>query len=256
MRKLLPIFCALAVTLLLLPSSTLAGPTSWEQHQDDVAYQDEAQFLLSSGREAAALAAIAREIEPIVAERYGQTVRYYLTSESDPNAYSYYAGRVYVSKGMVDFADNREMLAGVMCHESSHILHHDGLRDKVQSDRVASHAQALSNRFKILHRHGQGIVNFVVHLETFHYSRGQEEDADLTGADICSEAHFNPYGIAWMLEKVNRVYGRRSHKLWFLQDHPTNGSRVAKLRRYIRTDPTYEMRAWRDTPGRGTPLGP
>jgi Zn-dependent protease with chaperone function len=45
--------------------------------------------------------------------------------ETQPNAFSEPGGNAYVTDSMMTFVKNKEELAGVLCHEVSHDIHHD-----------------------------------------------------------------------------------------------------------------------------------
>jgi predicted Zn-dependent protease len=68
-----------------------------------------------------------------------------------------------------------------------------------------------------------------------HHSRGEEERADLAGADLCAKANVNPWGMVWLLEKLHRTMGKGGIS-WF-SDHPDTAKRIAELKRHFRKNP-------------------
>jgi predicted Zn-dependent protease len=226
----------------------VAGPTPTEVKLDYQAYQSELPILANpNSRQGKIVAAIAARLEPVVARAYGAQFHYYLTKESDPSAYSYYGPRVYVSVGMVNFARNREELAGVLCHESGHVMHHDGTRSDLLSGSHRSRVQAL-----IAHHHSTfaHLLSMGENLTQLRFSRQQESQADRAGATICSDAGINPWGLVWALELLQKTYP--SSGLTYLQDHPTNKARVKALEKYLRTNSQFAM--WPSDPRFATPL--
>ncbi len=240
-RSVLPGLCVLAACAVLGPAA--AGPTASEAQLDEQAYQDQRPHLLTGTPQAAILASISARIGRAAEKIYGEPFHYYLTAERDPDAYSYYGPRVYVSRGMVDFADSREELAGVLCHESSHVLHHDGTR----TDRISG---AYDSKIKrILHMRLLGkVAGAGEKLAELRYSRGEEEAADLSGATICSNAGSNPWGIVWMLRKLQRL--APSSGISWLSDHPSNKARIARLSKYLRANAVFA--GWSDDPSLGS----
>lgn len=226
----------------------VAGPTPREVALDNQAFQSEKALLADpNSHQGKIVAAIAAKLEPVVAKAYGASFHYYLTKETDPSAYSYYGPRVYVSVGMVNFVKNREELAGVLCHESGHVMHHDGSRSDMLSGSHTSRVQAL-----IAHHHSTlaHLLAAGQNLTQLHFSRGQESQADRAGATICSDAGINPWGLVWALQLLQKSYP--SSGLTYLQDHPTNKSRIKALEKYLRTNSQFAM--WPSDPRFATPL--
>src|SRR5262245_48566617 len=66
-------------------------------------------------------AAITRTAQP----RYKHPFKFYLVHEQQPNAFATAGGNVYVTDSLMYFVKNTEELAGTLCHEVSHTIHHD-----------------------------------------------------------------------------------------------------------------------------------
>ncbi|HET7813937.1 MAG TPA: M48 family metallopeptidase [Candidatus Baltobacteraceae bacterium] len=244
----------LAVLLAAMPAVP-AGPSAEESALDNEAYRIQQPHIVTSGREAAALAFVAGPIGRAAARLYGVPFHYYLIDEDDPDAFSYYGPRVYVSRGMMHMADFTEELAGVLCHESSHVLHHDGLHSaqELAADNASLNA-FLHKAMHMTHNHFARVLSLMgaagKTLEELHYSRAQEENADLSGADLCSQAGSNPWGIAWMLEKFQKA--APSHRLAWFSDHPSTKARIARLKKKLRG---ASFAHWPSTQAVGTDLG-
>lgn len=61
-------------------------------------------------------------------------------------------------------------------------------------------------------------------LHSLGYSRDAASNADVTGADICAEAGYNPWGLAWLFQDFQNADVRQIPQL--LSDHPANGTRI------------------------------
>jgi predicted Zn-dependent protease len=225
----------LAACIISLLAPALAGPSREEAALDDQAYRQESLRLANPKNPAAIIiTAIGKQIGRVAQHEYGAPFHYYTTTESDPDAYSYFGPRVYVSVGMVKFAQNREELAGVMCHESAHVLHHDGLHSAVFQSSAQGRVRALVAHH---HRTLAKVLSAGETLVGLHYSRAQEENADKGGARLCSAAGSNPWGIVWMLRRLQRQYGDSG--LTFLQDHPSDKQRIKALAKYLRANKQF-----------------
>lgn len=235
--------------VLLTAAGVSAQPSATEANLDRQAYLIEKPHLRPNLPEAKILASVTAKLQPVLERIYGTPFQFDLTGERDPDAYSYYGPHIYVSRGMVDFADSREELTGVLCHEASHVLHHDGTRSDRATQVYNNRVRAIINRAeKVTHNHFKKPIAKIISaggtLATLHYSRGEEEAADLSGATVCSESGSNPWGIVWMLGKL-RGSGPSSRIAWF-SDHPTDKTRIAALSKYLRRH--AEFATWSSDP--------
>jgi predicted Zn-dependent protease len=67
------------------------------------------------------IVAITRAAQP----RYNHLFKFYLVHETQPNAFVIPGGNIYVVDSLLYFVKNIEQLAGTLCHEVSHTIHHD-----------------------------------------------------------------------------------------------------------------------------------
>ncbi len=191
---------------------------------------------------------VAVQVAPLVRSMYGVPFRFFVTKQKEPNAYEYYGPRIYVSRGMVDYMDYSEELAGVLCHEASHVIHHDGFRSIKANDRGNARAKALVMRAELLtRRHLRHPIEVLAawgnNLAQLGYTRAQEEDADKLGATVCSQAHINPWGLVAILKKMskNRAMHIGGLGVWLHSDHPTYRARVAALQNHWLKNPEFSQ---------------
>src|SRR5262245_15913224 len=64
--------------------------------------------------------AVAKTAQP----HYNHPFKFYLVHEPSPNAFATPGGNVYVTDSLMYFVKNTEQLAGTICHEVSHAIHH------------------------------------------------------------------------------------------------------------------------------------
>src|SRR5262245_3948634 len=67
---------------------------------------------------------IADAITRVAQPRYNHPFKFYLVHETQPNAFATPGGNVYVVDSLLYFVKNTEQLAGTLCHEVSHTIHH------------------------------------------------------------------------------------------------------------------------------------
>jgi beta-barrel assembly-enhancing protease len=167
--------------------------------------------------------------------RYNHPFKFYLVHEAQPNAFATPGGNVYVVDSLLYFVRNSDELAGTLCHEVAHTIHHDSMtllekRKKIE-ERAAGAAIILGpTTGNVL------AIALLSQLHSLSYSRDVEARADITGSDICAAAGYNPWGLAWLFRDFGNADVRQIPQL--LSDHPSNQNRVAALEQHFRENPS------------------
>jgi beta-barrel assembly-enhancing protease len=232
---------AAALMLVLLLSGR--GPSAQSQQLDDEQQIGQQVFteLKAKGEIIASsplydqLAPIAAAITRTAQPRYHHPFKFYLVHEQQPNAFATAGGNVYVTDSLMYFVKNTEELAGTLCHEVSHTIHHDTM--------------TLIQKEREIERRGIGAavilgptparllaIALLGKLHSLGYSRDVESAADITGADICAGSHYNPWGLVWLFQDFDSADSTQLPQL--LSDHPSNASRVHALERHFRANPS------------------
>jgi len=152
--------------------------------------------------------------------QYNHPFKFYLVHEPQPNAFAAPGGNVYVTDSLMYFVKNSDELAGTLCHEVSHTIHHDTMtlmkqREKIARREVGADVLLGSSRARIL------AIAFLGHLHSLGYSRDVESQADLTGSDVCAGAGYNPWGLVWLFQDFQNA-GPEVPEM--LSDHPNESS--------------------------------
>src|SRR6185312_3675916 len=129
---------------------------------------------------------IAERIKRVADPQYDYPFHFVLVHDAAPNAFAVPGGNVYVTDSLMKFVQNQQQLAGVLCHETSHDIHHDVINLNRKDQNLQIGATVLS----ILLGGGRsGIVNGALNaagsLESLNFSRGVESNADKKGAYTC-----------------------------------------------------------------------
>ncbi len=98
---------------------------------------------------------------------------------SQPNAFAVPGGNVYVTDSFMTFVQNQQELAGVLCHETSHDIHHDVFNLMQKNQRL----NLMATLADLLFGGGNNrVVNTVLgigtQLESLRFSRTVEQNAD------------------------------------------------------------------------------
>ena len=207
--------------------------------------QAKGQIIAPSSTLYAVLRPTAIRIANIANPQYEHPFHFILVRQKQPNAFAVPGGNVYVSDSLMRFVRFREALAGVLCHETAHTIHHDvtNLILKNQNLGLASHALSilLGGKAGSLTDYGIGIL---ANLQSLSFSRDVERRADLKGADICADANSNPWGLVKVLEMFGK--SNAGGTLEMLSNHPRDDHRISDLETYLRTHPQRFARFRRD----------
>lgn len=175
-------------------------------------------------------AAITRTAQP----HYKHPFKFYLVHEKDPNAFATAGGNVYVTDSLLYFVKNTEELAGTLCHEVSHTIHHDSMT-LIEKEREVERRELGAAILLGPTRAHLLAIALLGKLHSLGYSREAESAADLTGADICGPSGYNPWGLVWLFQDFDAA--DLPHPPQLLSDHPDNPHRVAALKKHFHDNP-------------------
>ncbi len=212
----------------------------------------------------ATLQPIAEKIAAVANPQYFTPFHFILVNEGPPNALSVPGGNVYVTTSMLSFVKNQDELAGVLCHEVNHDIHHDVYNLYQQGQHVQTTAGIPGTPSGGLAESPQAAA----------FTRVAESNADRAGAYTCAKAGFNPWGMVWNFRQYRANTGT-GHATSALSDHPSDEQRVTDLISLFNTDkatfgkfrddvatsmpiklPTNMQVAQQPAPGYGYPQGP
>ncbi len=196
---------------------------------------------------------IATRIKAVADPQYEYPFKFILVHEKQPNAFAVPGGNVYVTDSLMQFVKTKEELAGVLCHETSHDIHHDVVNIMKKQQNVAIGATLL----ELLLGRGQGgltnlAINMAANIQSLSFSRPVETAADLKGSDTCAQAGFNPYGMIWLFDRFEKA-GTGKGSMEMLSDHPRDDHRIADLENHFAQNPQRFGRFSSDVHS-GTPL--
>jgi predicted Zn-dependent protease len=178
---------------------------------------------------------IANAITHAAQPRYNHPFKFYLIHETQPNAFATPGGNVYVVDSLLYFVKNKEQLAGTLCHEVSHTIHHDTVvlmekQHKLEEREIGAAVLLGPTRAHILS------ILLIGKLHSLGYSRDVESRADLTGSDICAQTGYNPWGLVWLLQSFKNANANEIPQL--LSDHPDDQNRINALEQHFRKNPS------------------
>ncbi len=182
------------------------------------------------------LNSIAARVTPVANKKYFTPFHFILVHESQPNAFAVPGGNVYVTDSMMTFVKNKEELAGVLCHEVSHDIHHDVYNLYVKDQRLSLYATGLSLLLGGRSQLANTIIGFAANVQALRFSRDVEHNADATGAYVCAQSGITPYGMIWLMKQFEANPSASPPE--FLSDHPSDSHRVEALQNEFASDPS------------------
>lgn len=230
------VFLSAASALLGAQAPAPEPATDQETELGQAAYEelrDKVEIIASSplyDRLMPVTEAITRVAQP----RYEHPFKFFLVHEAQPNAFATPGGNVYVVDSLLYFVKNTEELAGTLCHEVAHTIHHDAMNRLKEEQKIAAREIGVAvllgpTLAKVL------AIKMIGDLNSLAYSRDIESRADVTGSDICAQAGYNPWGLVWLFKDFQGADTK--HIPQMLSDHPADTTRMQTLEKHFRDKP-------------------
>ncbi len=138
------------------------------------------------------------------------------------NAFAMPGGRVFIFRGLIDFAENPDELAAVLAHEMAHVTHQHGTRAIVQG-------LGISFIFSVLlgDMGGGAIAAAGEILLRMSYSREAEDEADRSAIALLQKAGLKTNGLSSFFKRISEENGDLPAAMQLLSTHPSDESRAA-----------------------------
>lgn len=240
---------ALAWTMLILPlaaigQTRIVAPKNKYKPQDDVklgrdySAQVEKQMpILNDAESTRYLQTIGQRLANSIPGQFQHSEFEYnfkIVNARDINAFALPGGPMYVNRGMIEAAKNEGELAGVMAHELSHVaLRHSTAQATKQSsplNQVLGIGAILGGA--VLGGQTGAAIGSTLYQSVFvlPYSRDYETQADTLGAQIMSNAGYDPRDLANVFKTIEAQSGG-SRSPEFLSTHPNPENRYENINR-------------------------
>jgi beta-barrel assembly-enhancing protease len=147
------------------------------------------------------------------------------------NAFALPGGPIYINRGVIEAADNEAQLAGVIAHETSHVALRHGTNQASKASAAQMPLAILGGMLgsnsteAILTQLGAG---FAVNSVLLKYSRTAESQADILGAQMLSDAGYDPREMARFFEKI-QAQAEGGQPIAFFSSHPSPDGRSERV---------------------------
>jgi predicted Zn-dependent protease len=167
------------------------------------------------------------------------TYTFHVVDSPEINAFSLPGGYVYVNKGLIDFCQSDDELAGVLGHEMAHAAHHH-MRQLMAKEKKLDWmtlAVLLAGATTGADVSSAAMLTQVVTLARVNgFGMKFETEADHYAVEYLSKSPYNPVGVLTLMERLAREdawTGSRSVDLGIYQDHPLSVERAKALTKLL-----------------------
>jgi predicted Zn-dependent protease len=147
------------------------------------------------------------------------------------NAFATPGGYLYVYSGLLLQTENEAELAGVMAHETGHVVARHAARNMVATYGLQAVSEMVVGQNPgLISKVASGIATQGLLLK---HSRSDESEADEYGARYSSAAGYDPHGLVTFFQRLQQQEGQSPAAMVFLSDHPATPDRVTHVSAYI-----------------------
>jgi Zn-dependent protease with chaperone function len=163
-----------------------------------------------------------------------------VVNASDINAFALPGGYLYFNRGLIQAATSEGQLAGVMAHEISHVALRHGTN---QASKAYLGQMGLGVMAGLVGKEGSStgktldaIGGFGMNTLFLKFSRTDEEQADVVGAQIMARAGYDPKDMVDFFEMLRSTQAHDPGKVeQFFATHPAPKDRAARIRSEMRS---------------------
>ncbi|MGW8194036.1 MAG: beta-barrel assembly-enhancing protease [Desulforhopalus sp.] len=177
---------------------------------------------------------------------------FYVIDDKEFNAFAAPSGLIFFYSGLIGKMNSENELVSVLAHEIGHIVKRHlasriekGTYSSIASLGLALAALAVGGNATPALLTGALATGQSLNL---HFSRQNEEEADLLAYGWMKELHRDPQGQAEMLESMRRIARYRSDKLpQYLLTHPNPEARLAYIESLLDSDQQKKQNGYQKT---------
>ena len=226
---LLPALAAAALTVPATAPAQFKKPSSKDQiklgQQAATEIRKKEKVLPASDPRVKTLRRVAQRLLSTIDDDEPWEFTFDMIESKDINAFALPGGSVFFYTGLYDRLKTEDELAGVLGHELTHV------RREHWAKRVAEQQKRnlLLTGLLILGKANNataGVASLGNQLYTMQFSRGDENDADIRGFKMMTDAGYNPQGMADVFRMLGSLGGKQPE---FLSDHPSDKNRVSRI---------------------------
>ena len=158
-----------------------------------------------------------------------------VVNASDINAFALPGGFMYLNRGLIEAAKNEGQLAGVVAHEMSHVALRHGTNHASKAylgqTGLGLLGGLLGNDESSSDKLIGAVGGFGLNMLFLKFSRTDEEQADIVGAQTLAKAGYNPRDMVDFFDMLAAERTRNPSKVeQFFSSHPAPADRATRIR--------------------------
>jgi len=149
------------------------------------------------------------------------------------NAFALPGGQVFITEALFRKLHDEGEVAGVLGHEIGHVVG----RHSSEQIKKTNLGSGLTNAFIVAVSNGQNydaarLAQMANQLVNLHYSRDDENEADMLGVHFLAEAGYNPEDMIRVMQVLQKIASGGGQPE-FMSTHPDPGNRIQHIRAEI-----------------------
>jgi Zn-dependent protease with chaperone function len=162
-----------------------------------------------------------------------------VVNASDINAFALPGGYLYLNRGLIEAAKQEGQLAGVMAHEMAHVALRHGTNQASKAYLGQAGLGVLggltSGKSDSTQKAIGAVGGFGMNTLFLKFSRTDEEQADIVGAQMMAKAGYDPKDMVDFFEMLRSQASRNPSKVeQFFSSHPAPKDRAARIRKEMK----------------------
>ena len=167
---------------------------------------------------------------------YADSFQFHLLADPHTvNAFALPGGQIFITEGLLQRLTSEAQLAGVLGHETGHVIHRHSAEQMAKGQLGAllgAAAGVATDDGSGQGRQAQAVAAMVNQMIQLRYSRQDESESDRYGVDAMAEAGYDPKGMLELLEILKQA-STGDQPPEFLSSHPLPETRIQELEAYI-----------------------
>jgi Peptidase family M48 len=151
-----------------------------------------------------------------------------VVNTKDINAFALPGGFIFINRGAIEAAENEAQLAGVIAHETGHVVMRHGTHQASQKLLAEAPLSILGGLMgesgNLMGQLAQMGLGFGANSILLHNSRSAESQADEVGTYVLYHAGYDPHAMAQFFQIIEKKYPTQT--IQFFSDHPIPGNRI------------------------------
>jgi predicted Zn-dependent protease len=154
------------------------------------------------------------------------------------NAFALPGGQIFITRGLLERLTNEGELAGVLGHESGHVVARHSSEQLAKTQLWGSLVTAVGVGASDRDHPAQGysaamIAQLAAKMATLRYSRADESEADLLGLRFMTQAGYDPSAMVEVMQVLEQVTPKTGRQPEFLVTHPYPEHRKESINAWI-----------------------